>query len=109
MNTPRAATALAWLLTTATVALGQPANQGAGGRMGSGMQGMQGMGGMGGTCPYNCPMCGMMGGPMGIVTMVLGGALVLAVIGVLVALTVFLFRRSRPPAPPSLGLTRQDE
>jgi hypothetical protein len=45
--------------------------------------GMQGM----------CPMCG--GG--GIVLMVLGGLLLLAAIAALIALTLFLIRRSRPP------------
>lgn len=49
-----------------------------------------GMGGMG-----QCPMMAM-GGGMGIVAMVLGFLLTLAVIAALVALTVFLIRRSHP-------------
>jgi hypothetical protein len=51
--------------------------------------------GMAMTC--QCPM----DGPMGAVMMALGGLLVLAAIGALIALAVFLIRRSGPgrPAP----------
>ena len=41
----------------------------------------------------SCPMCGVMGWG----TMILGGVLALAAIAALIALTVFLIRRSRPP------------
>ena len=42
-----------------------------------------------------CPMCGA----GGIVLMVLGGLLVLAATAALVALTLFLLRKSRPRSP----------
>lgn len=86
MSTLRAVLILAigWFLAPVAPASAQPTGQGA-------MQGMSGM-----PCPYGCPMCGMMDGPMGGVMMVLAWVLVLAVISVLVALTVFLIRRSRP-------------
>jgi hypothetical protein len=49
-------------------------------------QGMEGMSG-------SCPMCGGMGWG----GMILGGLLVIALIAALVALTIFLIRRSRSP------------
>ena len=75
------------ILVSATTALAQQVP-------GKGMcPGMQG-GGM--TCP-------MMKGPMGFGMMLLGAALLAAAIAALVALTVFLVRRSRsrpwPPGP----------
>jgi len=45
------------------------------------------------TCP--CPMSG----PLGTVIMALAALLLIAVIGALVALTIFLLRRSRPGGP----------
>lgn len=44
----------------------------------------------------SCPMCG----PMGWTGMILGGVLVLALIAALIALTVFLVRRSRQGSHP---------
>lgn len=41
----------------------------------------------------SCPMCGAMGWG----SLILGGILVLAIISALVALTIYLVRRSRPP------------
>lgn len=41
----------------------------------------------------SCPMCGAMGWG----GMILGGILILAIIGALIALTVFLIRRSHSP------------
>lgn len=41
----------------------------------------------------SCPMCGAMGWG----GVILGGVLLLALIAALVALTIFLIRRSRPP------------
>lgn len=41
----------------------------------------------------SCPMCGAMGWG----GMILGGLLVLALISTLVALSIYLIRRSRPP------------
>lgn len=46
----------------------------------------------------DCPMCSMMmQGPWMWLSMLLGGLLIVAAIVALVALTVFLTRRSRPP------------
>ena len=43
--------------------------------------------------PMNCPMCEMQG--WGMVGMIVGLVLVIALIGALVSLSVFLIRRSR--------------
>lgn len=43
----------------------------------------------------SCPMCGVMGWG----GMILGGVLILAIIAALVALTLYLIRRSRQPHP----------
>lgn len=45
-----------------------------------------------GMMSESCPMCGAMGWP----GMILGALLILAVIAALIALTIFLIRRSRP-------------
>jgi uncharacterized membrane protein len=57
-----------------------------------GMPSMQGHGGAGMHCP-------MMGGGMGMFMGVLGILFIVAAIGALVALAVFLVRRSRPRGP----------
>ena len=92
----------AWFLIATTPVSAQPVMQPSGPGGASGMGGMQGMGGMAGDgmtmrCMCGWPMGTMMQGPMGVIMMVLASLLILAVIGVLVALTVFLLRRSRPP------------
>src|SRR5882757_9780470 len=50
---------------------------------------------MNGQSGMSCPCMQMMSGSMGWLTMVVGGILTLAAIAALIALTVFLIRRSR--------------
>lgn len=74
-----------WVLPAVAAA---QAPQGSG-QMGGGDHGMMAGG---------CPMCGM-DGPWMTVSMVFGAALTIAAVAALAALTVFLVRRSRAPAP----------
>ena len=88
------------LVVMATVALaqGQASNQEGMARMHQTMHGKDGTGGMMGMCP-------MMGGGMGMgmmmVMMLLMAAFWVAAIAALVALTIFLLRKSRQLTPPT--------
>ena len=96
-----AAILVALWVAPAAMAQAQPGEMGGTDAMGQPMEqvmGRQGGGTMTGTCPMSS-MAHMMEGPMGVVLMVLCGLLILAVIAVLIALTVFLLRRSRPSGP----------
>lgn len=80
---------LAFLATWVSPAVSAAQAPQGSGQMGGGDDGMMAGG---------CPMCGM-DGPWMTVSMLLGVVLVLTTIAALVALTVFLLRRSRTPAP----------
>jgi len=62
--------------------------------------GPMGAGPMGGMCPC-CAMRGAMDGTTGTIAAILGGLLLASLIAVLVSLSLFLLRRSRPIRQPS--------
>jgi hypothetical protein len=66
--------------------------------MGGGQGGVPGQGGMRGMCPCcaeSAAKMQLLHGPVGWTTLVLGVALTPSIIAVLIALTIFLLRRSR--------------
>lgn len=74
----------------------------AGTQGGMGQGGMMGLGqGQGGMMMGACCPPGMSEGPAGIVIMVIGALAGLSLIAALLALTIFLLRRSRSSAPPA--------
>lgn len=94
--------ALVTLLFAAVAQAQQPGGMGPMGGMhrGGGMGPMQGMHGGGGGMGCPCAaMHGAMQGPWGIVMVLLGVALLASIITALIALAVYLVRRSRVRAP----------